>query len=51
MLYVSLLSVGNEERERKCSMQINLTFRLNGTTMLLIMKLVSTNDLGCKENH
>ena len=32
-------------------MQINLIFQLNGTSMVLIMKLVSTNDLSSKENH
>ena len=26
-------------------------FQLNGTTMVIIMKLVSTKDLGSKENH
>ena len=48
---VTFKYVGNEERKRKCSMEINSTFQLNGTTMLLIMKLVSTNDLGSKEKQ
>ena len=48
---VTFKYVGNEERTRKCSMQINSIFQLNGTAMVLIMKLVSTNDLGSKENH
>ena len=32
-------------------MQINSIFQLNGTTMVLTMKFVSTNDLDIKENH
>ena len=48
---VTFKYVGNEERKRECSMQIYSIFQLNGTAMILIMKLASTNDLGGKENH
>ena len=48
---VAFKYVGNEERKRKCSMQNNSVFQLNGNTMVLIMKLVSTNDLGSKGTH